>query len=124
MVSSWKAAETGTVRVPRSRNGSVRAARPLGYFSLGDLKSMRLHRLVRVDPDQCRNCDGWALRFARRAAIKFDRFSDISVSIGGIQGHLAPLFEGEVADRRFETRCLVVKADPAQLLDQTRPITR
>jgi hypothetical protein len=85
---------------------------------------MRLHRLVRVDPDQCRNCDGWALRFARRAAIKFDRFSDISVSIGGIQGQLAPLFEGEVADRRFETRCLVVKADPAQLLDQTRPITR
>lgn len=29
MASSWKAAETGIVRVPRSHNGSVRAARPL-----------------------------------------------------------------------------------------------
>jgi hypothetical protein len=34
------------------------------------------------------------------------------------------LFDGEVADRPFETRCLVVKTDPAKLLDQTRPVTR
>ena len=48
----------------------------------------------------------------------------ISVGIGGIQGYLAPLFNGEIADLPFETRCLIVKADPAQLLDQARPVTR
>ena len=48
----------------------------------------------------------------------------ISVGIGGIQGYLAPLFNGDIADLPFETRCLIVKADPAQLLDQARPVTR
>ena len=48
----------------------------------------------------------------------------ILVGIGGIQGYLAPLFNGEIADLPFETRCLIVKADPAQLLDQARPVTR
>jgi hypothetical protein len=48
----------------------------------------------------------------------------ISVGIGGIQGYLAPLFNGAIADLPFETRRLIVKADPAQLLDQARPVTR
>jgi hypothetical protein len=34
------------------------------------------------------------------------------------------LFNGEAADRPFEARYLVVKTDPAQFLDQTRPVTR
>jgi hypothetical protein len=52
MVSSWKAAETGIVQVPRSCDGSVRAARPLAIFSLGDLETLRSRRAVPIDPDQ------------------------------------------------------------------------
>jgi hypothetical protein len=52
MVSSWKAAETGIVQVPRSCDGSVRAARPLAIFSLGDLETLRSRRVVRIDPGQ------------------------------------------------------------------------
>jgi hypothetical protein len=38
MVSSWKAAETGIVQVPRSCDGSVRAARPLVMSPWATLK--------------------------------------------------------------------------------------
>jgi hypothetical protein len=34
------------------------------------------------------------------------------------------LFYGQVADGQFETRRLIVKTDPPQLLDKTRPVAR
>lgn len=76
MVSSWKAAETGTVQVPRSRDGSVRAARPLVICSLGDPKTLRSRRLIRIDPDQR------PFVLARRVAKRLDRCGDYLISIG------------------------------------------
>jgi hypothetical protein len=43
MVSSWKAAETGIVQVPRSCDGSVRAARPL---AISPWATLNLYALV------------------------------------------------------------------------------
>ena len=70
--------------------------------------------------------DFWPFIFCKLRGSKARSILEysISVGIGGIQGYLAPLFNGEIADLPFETRCLIVKADPAQLLDQARPVTR
>jgi len=65
MASPQKTAETGTAQAPRSCNGSVRAARPLGVLSLGGLKPIRRRGLVRVDPNQRPE---HSLFFARRTA--------------------------------------------------------
>jgi hypothetical protein len=51
MASSRKAAETGTAQVPRSCDGSVRAARPL-ITSPWATSSLCVFDLVRVDPNQ------------------------------------------------------------------------
>jgi hypothetical protein len=51
MASSRKAAETGTARVPRSRDGSVRVARPL-VASPWAAWILCVFGLVRVDPNQ------------------------------------------------------------------------
>ena len=70
--------------------------------------------------------DFWPFIFCKLRGSKARSILEysISVGIGGIQGYLAPLFNGAIADLPFETRRLIVKADPAQLLDQARPVTR
>jgi hypothetical protein len=45
-----------------------------------------------------------------------------SIGIRGIRAQLTSLFQGQVANGQFETRRLIVKTDPLQLLDKTRPV--
>jgi hypothetical protein len=48
----------------------------------------------------------------------------ISIGVDWIQLQLAPVLQGQIADNRFETRGLVIKADPAQLSNEARPVAR
>jgi hypothetical protein len=76
MVSSWKAAEAEIVQVPRSCDGSVRAARPLVMSPWATLK---LYALV-----------AWSVLIqingpsflARGVAKRLDRCGDYLISIG------------------------------------------
>jgi len=47
-----------------------------------------------------------------------------SIGIRWIRTQLTSLFQRQDADGEFETRRLIVKTDPPQLLDKTRPVAR
>jgi hypothetical protein len=76
MVSSWKAAEAEIVQVPRSCDGSVRAARPLVMSPWATLKLYALVAwfvLIQING---------ASFLARGVAKRLDRYGDYLISIG------------------------------------------
>ena len=80
MASSRNAAETGTAQVPRSCDGSVRAARPL-ITSPWATSNLCAFGLVRVDPNQ------WPFVFCEVLGKKVRLILAhlISIGIGRIQ---------------------------------------